>query len=81
MQVFKHAMDNYPSFALLESNVNQLYTFYKVSGKRLGDLMSVAQDCDGTYYAMTKIYEVRWVTRYLDFTYHKKQCINNIMGN
>ena len=63
MQVFKHAMDNYPSFAELESKVNQLYTFYKVSGKRLGDLMSLAEDCDGSVYAMTKIYTVRWVTR------------------
>ena len=64
--VFKHAMENYPTFAKIEKMVNQLYTYYKSSGKRLGDLHDFAEHHNARLVALTYIYDVRWVTSHKD---------------
>ena len=58
--VFKNAMLDYPCFAVLEKNVNTLYSFYHSSGKRTGDLLDFGGELDETVYALNKIYHVRW---------------------
>ena len=53
-------MLDFPCFAILEKNVNALYSFYHSSGKRTGDLLDFGGEIDETVYALNKIYQVRW---------------------
>ena len=59
--VFGHAMDAFNSFNVIESNVNDLYKFYKKSGKTFGSLRDFLDEGALKHFSLNYIFKIRWV--------------------
>ena len=59
--VFGHAMDAFNSFNVIESNLNDLYSFYKKSGKTFGSMLEFLDDGALKHFSLNYIFKIRWV--------------------
>merc|ERR1712165_426216 len=54
-------MDMFPSFHKIEKNVNNLYNFYKRSGKTFSALEEYLDEINLDHFRLNYIHKIRWV--------------------
>ena len=54
--IFSDAMMDFPEFTMLETKVNQVYSFYHSSSRRWGDFEDYAKDND--FIAIVQLYQI-----------------------
>ena len=60
--VFGHAMDEFDDFNQIEKNLNDLYSFYKNSGKTFGSMEEFLSDEELSHFSLNYIHKIRWVS-------------------